>query len=683
MLGKLSWNALPLYSGIATTGACVVVLSAVLVVGIITWLGAWRYLWKEWFTSLDHKKIGMMYVILALVMLGRGFIDAAMMRAQQALAMNAPGYLPPGHFEQIFSSHGSIMVFFMAMPFLTGLINFVVPLQIGARDVTFPLLNSISLWLTGAGAGIIMMSLVLGRFSTGGWSGYPPYTELTFSPGTGPDYWIWAVTLGSVASTLSGLNFTTTIFKERCAGMTMMRMPLFTWTTLCTSILMIFAMPALTAATGLLALDRYLGMHFFTNDLGGNMMNYVNLFWLFGHPEVYILILPSFGIYSEVISTFSSKKLFGYVSLVGATMAIAVLSFTVWLHHFFTMGAGANVNAFFGTMTMIIAVPTGVKVYDWIMTIFRGRVRFDTPMLWSIAFIVSFVIGGMSGVMLAIPPVDYIFHNSLFLVAHFHNVLIPGSLFGFFAGYAFWFPKATGFRLNETWGRVAFALWVGGFYVAFMPLYVLGFFGMSRRTAEYFHPEWQIYLIIAAFGALMILGGIAAQFMQLVVSIRERAQATDHVGDPWDGRSLEWSVASPPPEYNFAVLPVVQDRDAFVDMKHRRVAYQRPDHYEPIEMPRNSMVGVAIGAVGFALAFSLVWHIWWACILCVAAICGIVIARSFVTSTERTIAVAEIRRIEDAWHDRIDAAPQRGGVAGWSLAPWAGVEAQPLTAARS
>ncbi|HVB80428.1 MAG TPA: cbb3-type cytochrome c oxidase subunit I, partial [Candidatus Binataceae bacterium] len=541
VLGRFDWTALPFVRAwdnptaseiIGAGAASMVIIGAVVAIVLITWLGKWKYLWSEWLTSLDHKKIGIMYVVLALVMLARALIEAVLMRMQQGAAVNSPGFISPDHFSQLFTTHGTIMIFFMAMPFLTGIINYVTPLQIGARDVAFPLLNSVSLWLTGGAAGLMMASLVIGRFSTGGWSGYPPYTELAFSPDVGPDYWIWALTLGSVGSTLTGLNFAVTIFKMRAPGMHLMRMTLFVWTALCTSIMMIFAMPPLTVATALLALDRYLGFHFFTNDLGGNMMNYANLFWLFGHPEVYILVLPPFGVYSEVVSTFSSKELYGYTSLAIATMAIAVLSFTVWLHHFFTMGQSADINAVFGIATMTIAVPTGVKLYDWIWTMFRGRVRFTVPMLYSLAFMMTFVIGGATGIMLAMPPLDFLVHNTVFLVAHFHNVIIPGVLYGLLAGYHYWFPKAFGFRLNEKWGRIAFGCWVVGFYLAFMPLYVLGAAGMARRTQEVFEPAFRPWLYIAGFGALVLLAALAALFVQLWVSIRERDANRVTAGDP-------------------------------------------------------------------------------------------------------------------------------------------------------
>ena len=625
------------------------IIGAVTVIGLISKHGKWTYLWSKWLTSLDHKKIGIMYIVIAFVMLTRALIEAVLMRMHQAAAIQAPGIVAPDHFAQLFSTHGSIMIFFMAMPFLTGMINYVMPLQIGSRDVAFPLLNSISLWLTGAGAGLMMVSLVIGEFSTGGWSGYPPFAELAFSPGVGVDYWIWAVTLSSIGSTLTGLNFAVTIYKMRCPGMTLMRMPLFVWTSLCTSILMIFAMPPLTVATALLALDRYLGFHFFTNALGGNMMNYANLFWLFGHPEVYILILPAFGVYSEVVSTFSSKELYGYKSLVIATAAIAILSFTVWVHHFFTMGQNAGINAAFGIATMAIGVPTGVKIYNWIWTMFRGQVRFTVPMLYSLAFMMTFVLGGFTGIILAIPPLDYLVHNTLFLVAHFHNMLIPGLLYGMLAGYHYWYPKAFGYRLNEKWGRISFGCWVVGFYLAFMPLYMLGASGMARRTSEVFEPSFRPWLYMAGLGALILLAALVSLGIQLRVSISERERNRVFAGDPWDGRGLEWSISAPPPEYNFAVLPRVHRRDPFYDGKRTGDPYAPPSEYRNIKLPKNSGTGPVIGVAGAAAAFGLVWHMWWLAILGVLITIVAVIARSFVRDTHVIIAAETVEQHERDW----------------------------------
>jgi cytochrome o ubiquinol oxidase subunit 1 len=658
MLGRLNWHALPFVRAwenptvseiIGAAAASLVVIGAVFIVVLITRLGRWRYLWSEWLTSLDHKKIGIMYIVLAFVMLSRALIEAVLMRMQQAAAVNHPGFISPDHFGQLFSTHGSIMIFFMAMPFIAGVINYVMPLQIGSRDVAFPLLNSISLWLTGGAAALLMASLVIGRFSTGGWTGYPPYTELAFSPDVGPDYWIWAITLGSIGSTLTGINFAVTIYKMRCPGMELMRMPLFVWTALCTSVLMIFAMPPLTVVTALLALDRYLGFHFFTNDLGGNVMNYANLFWLFGHPEVYILILPAFGVYSEVVSTFSSKQLYGYTSLVIATVAIAVLSFTVWVHHFFTMGQSADVNAAFGIATMVIGVPTGVKIYDWIWTMFLGQVRFTVSMLYSLAFMMTFVLGGFTGILLAFPPLDYLAHNTLFLVAHFHNMLIPGLLYGMISGYHYWFPKAFGFRLNEAWGRISFGCWVLGFDLAFMPLYVLGAGGMARRTQAVFEPAFRPWLYVAAVGALLLLGALIALFIQLWVSIRDRNEHRVFAGDPWDGRSLEWATSAPPPEYNFAVIPQVHDRDDFFEAKRNGTSYAPPKSYHDITLPKNSRCGPVLGLAGGITAFGLVWHIWWLASLGMITIIATVIARSFVRDVDRIVLSDEITRIEQRW----------------------------------
>jgi|RhiMetdeSRZDD1v2_1073273.scaffolds.fasta_scaffold05303_16 cytochrome o ubiquinol oxidase subunit 1 len=663
MLGKLTIDALPFYSWVAMGGALVTVGGALVVMAAISWFGWWRTLWSDWVTSVDHKRIGIMYVTLALIMLMRGFVDAIMMRAQQAIAVNSDGYLPPEHFDQIFSSHGTIMIFFMAMPFLTGLINIVVPQQIGARDVAFPFLNAVSLWLTAAGAGLVMVSLVIGKFSTAGWTGYPPYSGAQYSPGVGVDYWLWAILISGVGTTLTGINFVVTIFKRRAPGMTLMRMPLFTWTAFCSSILMVFAFPALTVVCALLALDRLLGMHFFTSGDGGNMMNYPNLFWIWGHPEVYILILPAFGIYSEVVATFSAKRLFGYESLVYATAAIALLSFTVWLHHFFTMGSSANVNAFFGIATMIIAVPTGVKVFDWLFTMYRGRIHFHPSMLWTLGFIVTFVIGGMTGVLLAMPPADYLMHNTTFLVAHFHNMLIPGALFGYFAGYMYWFPKAFGFTLDARWGARSFWCWLIGFYLAFMPLYILGFMGMPRRMEHYNVAAWQPYLIVAAAGACLVLLGIACLVVQLVVSVRQRQQALDLSGDPWNGRTLEWLTASPPAPYNFAVPPQVRDIDAFHDMKARGVAYRRPDRYVDINMPKNTGAGAILGGLAFVLGFAVVWHIWWLVVVCALGMWVVVIARTFDDDAEYRLPAAEVEKIEQQRHQVLESAA-RSAVAG-------------------
>ena len=657
MFGRLSLAAIPYHDPIVMGAVAGSILAGMGILALITTFRLWRPLWQGWLTSVDHKRIGIMYIILALVMLLRGMADAVMMRAQQVVAVGAShGFLPPEHFDQVFSAHGTIMILFVAMPFLTGLMNIVVPLQIGARDVAYPYLNAVSLWLTAAGVFLVMVSLGVGEFSRAGWSGYSPLTQLQYSPGTGVDYWIWSIQIAGVGSLLTSVNFLVTIIKMRAPGMTFMRMPIFVWTALCTTVLMLLSFPVLTATLGLLSLDRYLGMHFFGNTMGGNMMMYANLFWIWGHPEVYIVILPAFGVFSEVVATFARKRLFGYTSLVYATAAIMVLSFSVWVHHFFTMGASPNVNIFFGITTMIIAVPTGVKVFNWLFTLYRGRIRLATPMYWTLGFITTFVLGGMTGVLLAAPPADFVLHNSLFLVAHFHNMLIPGALFGYYAGFAYWFPKAIGFPLEEKWGKRAFWSWFVGFYLAFFPLYALGLMGMPRRMAHYANAAWHPYLIVAAAGAALIMLGIGCQIIQLVVSIRDRRATRDLTGDLWDGRTLEWAVASPPPVYNFAAIPVVHAIDAFTDMKEKGLAHQRPEHYQDIHMPKNTASGLVNGGLAALFGFAMVWQIWWLAGVCAAGMVIALILRAANEDTEYTIPAAEVARIEALRHRPLAAA---------------------------
>ncbi len=664
LLGRLELSSLPLWQAvqepttselIAAGAATAVIIGAIAGVALITWLGAWRSLWTDWLTSTDHKRIGIMYCVLALVMMARGVIEGALMRAQQAAGLDG-GFLSPDHFAELFSTHGTIMIFFVAMPFIAGLVNYIMPLQIGARDMSFPVMNQISLGLTAAGAALVMISLVVGKFSTGGWTAYPPYTGIAFNPGPGPDYWIWSVAIAGLGSTLTGINFAVTIFKERAPGMHLFRMPLFCWTVLCIAIIMIFAMPPLTVVTLMLAADRYLDFHFFTNDLGGNMMNYANLFWLFGHPEVYLLVLPAYGIYSEVIATFSGKRLYGYTSLVYATMAISVLSFTVWLHHFFTMGQSANVNIVFGIASMFIAVPTGVKIYDWMATMFRGRIRMTVPMIYATGFFILFVIGGLTGVILANPTIDYQVHNTLFLVAHFHNVIIPGVLFGLLAGYHYWFPKAFGFRLHEGWGRVSALLWIFGFAFTFFPLYILGLMGMPRRSASFTDPAFEPYTLVALFGAVLIVSALSTLLVQLWLSIRDRERLAAPLGDPWNGRTLEWATPSPPPHYNFAIIPQVEDRDEFAATKASARVFADTAEYQDITMPKNTALGMIICVGATALGLALVWYAWWLAGLSLLVIVVAVIARSFTVDTTYTIPAREIARDHRAWLARIKAA---------------------------
>jgi cytochrome o ubiquinol oxidase subunit 1 len=650
MLGKLSWSAIPFSQPIPMAASALMIVGIIVLLAWLTLKGHWRYLWDEWFTSVDHKRIGVMYCVLALVMLIRGFTDALMMRSQQALAFHAAGYLPPEHYDQVFSAHGTIMIFFVAMTFVIGLMNFVVPLQLGVRDVAFPTLNSVSLWLNAAAILLVNMSLVIGEFSRAGWLGFPPLSELKYSPGVGVDYYLWALQISGIGTLLTGVNFVTTILKIRAPGMTLMRMPIFCWTSLASSLLMVAAFPILTATFAMLLLDRYLGFHFFTDTAGGNSMMYMNLIWAWGHPEVYILILPAFGVFSEVISTFSGKPLFGYRSMVIATMAICILSFLVWLHHFFTMGAGADVNAFFGIMSMIIAVPTGVKIFNWLFTLWGGRVRFEEPLLWALAFMITFAIGGMTGVLLAVPPADFVLHNSLFLVAHFHNVVIGGVLFGAFAGYSYWFPKAFGFRLDPRTGKAAFWCWLIGFYVAFMPLYVVGLEGMTRRMQHYDIAEWHPWLMVAAVGAGIIACGIGFQILQLVVSIRNREKLRDLTGDPWDGRTLEWITFSPPPHFNFAVMPNVTGAEAYWGIKQKAIQQRRltdlPD-YQPIEMPRNSPTGFIAAFFAVVTGFALIWHIWWMVIVGLIGAFGTFVGFAWRNRYEYELPAAELAHIDD------------------------------------
>ncbi len=648
MFGKLSWSDIPFHDPIIMGAVGSSTVLGIVILALITYYKKWSYLWTEWLTTVDHKKIGIMYIILASVMLLRGFADAIMMRLQQAIAAGGnEGYLTSHHFDQVFGAHGTIMIIFVAMPFMFGLMNIIVPLQIGARDVAFPVMNSVSFFLTVAGAGLMMLSLGVGEFANTGWTGLAPLFEKTYNPGVGVDYWVWAFQIAGLGTLLGGINFVVTILKMRAPGMKLMKMPLFTWTVLTSSVLIIFSFPVITGALTLLTLDRYLGMHFFTNTMGGNMMMWNNLFWMWGHPEVYIVILPAFGIFSEIVATFSRKRLFAYKSLVWATAVIMILSFTVWLHHFFTMGNTVNVNIFFGITTMLIAVPTGVKVYDWLFTMYRGKIRFSTPMYWVLGFLTAFVIGGMTGVLMAIPGADYVVHNSVFLVAHYHNMLIPGALFGYFAGFTYWFPKIFGFKLNEKWGKRAFWGWMVGFLVAFMPLYVAGFMGMPRRAATYDNPEWQPWMITAAVGTAIVGFGIVCQLVQLVVSIRKHKELRDVTGDAWDGRTLEWSVASPPPVYNFAVTPIIDDLDAFWDMKEKGTAWKHYPVYEGIQMPKNSPLGIIIGGLSLTLGFAMIWYIWWlAALAFVGIVTGLIISGSN-DDDEYTIPPSEVKRIED------------------------------------
>ncbi|WEK46433.1 MAG: cytochrome o ubiquinol oxidase subunit I [Candidatus Andeanibacterium colombiense] len=646
VFGRLTWDSFPFHEPILLGTFVVVALLGLAVVGLITRYKLWGYLWHEWFTSVDHKKIGIMYIVLGIVMLLRGFSDAIMMRLQQAIAFGSnEGYLPPHHYDQIFTAHGTIMIFFVAIPLVVGIVNFVMPLQIGARDVAFPFLNNLSFWLTVAGAVLTMISLFVGEFARTGWLGYAPLSELAYSPDTGVDYYLWSLQIAGVGTTLSAINMVATIIKMRAPGMSMMKMPVFCWTALCSNVLAVAIFPALTAAFFLLLLDRYAGTHFFTNELGGAPMMYWNMVWIWGHPEVYVLVLPAFGIYSEITQTFTGKPLFGYSSMVYATVVITILSYLVWLHHFFTMGAGPSVNSFFGIATMVISIPTGAKIFNWLFTMYRGNIRYELPMMWVVAFMLTFTVGGMTGVLLAIPPADFVLHNSLFLVAHFHNTIIGGVVFGLFAAMVYWFPKAFGFKLDEFWGKVAFWGWVIGYWVAWTPIYIVGLMGTTRRVNHFDDPSLQPYFIVAGIGAVIILIGILGFVMSIVMGIVKRRELADTTGDPWGGRTLEWSTSSPPPAYNFAFTPLVHDLDAWHDMKTR--GYQRPTAgFKPIHMPRNTGAGVILSGLALVLGFAMVWYIWWLAALSFAALLVTAIAHTFNYSRDYYIPAEEVAATE-------------------------------------
>lgn len=646
LLGRLTEEALK-HDWIEYAAGVSMFLGAFALIGLVTYKKKWTWLWKEWFTSVDHKKIGVMYIFFSAIQLAKGLIDALMMRAQQAFAVgDSMGYLGAEHFQQIFTAHGVTMIFFVGMGLVFGIINLVMPMQIGARDVAYPFLNNLSFWLFAAGGMYIFVSLIIGVFAGTGWTAYPPLSGLKYNPGVGVDYWLWSIQISGVGSLLTGINFLVTILKMRSPGMTLRRMPIFVWSVLATVVLVIMAFPILTATIGMLTTDRLLDTKIFTAGFGGSPMMYINLIWAWGHPEVYILILPCFGIFSEVVPVFSQKKLFGYTSMVWAIVAITFLSFIVWLHHFFTMGAGANVNAFFGIMTMIIAVPTGVKVFNWLFTMYRGKVKFKTPMLWFLGFVVFFVTGGMTGVMMAIPGIDFQVHNSLFLIAHFHSVIIGGVVFGFFAGYTYWFPKFTGFRLSERYGRYAFWCWLIGFFIAFFPLYLVGFMGGTRRMNHYpAEMGWQPMFIVAAIGAVIIFIGVCFQFLQLYISIKNREKYRDTTGDPWNGATLEWTTSSPPPFYNYAIVPEVHERDPFWAMKQRGEEPTKGD-YKEIHMPKRTAAGFNIGVLSFVLGFALVWHIFY-----LAAIAGIgiliaIVYRLYEKNTDYIVTAEQIKEIE-------------------------------------
>jgi cytochrome o ubiquinol oxidase subunit 1 len=677
LLGRLALKEIPYQNPILVWTFVLVSCAALAILAAITYHRAWGYLWREWLTTVDHKKIGVMYCLVGLVMFFRGFIDGVMMRTQQVMAVGPQspgylgalhGYLPPYHFGQIYSAHGTIMILFAITPILIGIMNIVVPLQVGARDMAYPYLNAVSFWLTASAIALVMISLFVGDFSHAGWVGLSPLTELAYSPGVGVDYWIWAVQIGSVGTTLASINIIMTIIKLRAPGMTWTRMPIFCWTALSTSVVGLSSFPVFTAAVALLSLDRYAGTHFFTPGLGGNLMLYTDLFWIWGHPEVYYVILPAFGIISEIVPTFSEKPLFGYMTMAAASIAIGGVSWSVWLHHFFTMGAGPGVNSFFSIASMLVGIPTGVKVFNWAFTLYRGRIRFDLPMLWALGALVLLLTGGLSGMMLAMPAINYTVHNSVFVVAHFHNML---NVVGFAAigGINFWFPKVFGFKLDERIGKRAFWFFSAGTVVLFGSMYALGFMGMPRRIDYIPFVSWRPLLMSEEAGIFLFL--IAAYYMikQMYVSIRDRAQHRVTGPDPWrTARSLEWLTHCPVPFYNFALLPHINSRDEWAWRRQNGLVNLRPDHYEDIHLPNNTFVPMLLGALAFGLGFGMVWRMYWLAGLSLLGIVVAVIARSFERDSGHTIPGARIREIEETLPEELGGMEPVADVAGGVVA---------------
>ncbi len=531
--------------------------------GLLTRPTAARGIWS-WLTTVDHKRIGILYFVAGFFFFLIGGLEALVIRLQ--LARPNQALVDPDFYNQLFTMHGTTMVFLGIMPLSAAFFNFLVPLMIGARDVAFPRLNAFSFWTFLAGGIILNSSFFLGGAPDAGWFGYAPMTNTQFSPGTGIDFWIVGLQILGVASLMAAFNFIATIINMRAPGMTLMRMPLFVWMTLVVQFLVMLAFPAITIALIELLFDRQVGTNFFNVVNGGLPIMWQHLFWIFGHPEVYILILPAMGIVSEVLPTFSRKPLFGYPVVVFSGVFIGFMGFAVWSHHMFTTGLGPVANAAFALTTMTIAIPTGVKIFNWLATLWGGQIRFSTPMLFSLAFIAMFTIGGISGVMLAVPPVDAQVQDSYFVVAHIHYVLIGGSLFGLFSGFYYWFPKVTGHMLDERTGKWVFWLMFAGANITFFPQHFLGLIGMPRRIQTYATGlGFDLWNLISTLGVFVLSAGILLFIYQVLRDIRlgERAAA-----DPWDGRTLEWSIPSPPPVYNFAELPEVRDRDQLWYQKH-------------------------------------------------------------------------------------------------------------------
>src|SRR2546429_9633843 len=530
----------------------------------------------EWLMTTDHKKIGVMYLLTGFFFFMAGGVEALLIRTQ--LAVPNGHVLTPEIYNQIFTMHGVTMIFLFVMPTLTGFGNYVVPLMIGARDMAFPRLNAFGYWVVLFGGLFLNSSFLFGAAPNGGWFNYAPLNEIAAgcgngvmcTPGMNEDFWLLAILLLGISSIAASLNFVVTILKLRAPGMTINRMPLFTWMTLITAFLLLFAIPSLTAVTVLELLDRHLGTHFYQAGAGGDPLLWQHLFWSFGHPEVYILILPAFGIISEVLPVFSRKPIFGYTFIAWSGVAIGFLSFTVWAHHMFAVGLPVVAQAFFATSTTLIAIPTAVKIFNWIATTWGGKISLKAPMLFALGFVAMFLIGGLNGIALAVVPFDYQVTDSYFVVSHLHYVLFGGTVFGIFAGIFYWFPKMTGKLLNERLGQIQFWLMLIGVNLTFFPMHILGILGMPRRIYTYpGNLGWNEMNLLATIGAFMIAVAILIFLWNFIITLRSGEPAGD---DPWDAFTLEWDTTSPPKPYNFLVLPVVRSRRPFYDKKNPETA---------------------------------------------------------------------------------------------------------------
>ncbi len=525
----------------------------------------------DWIVTVDHKRLGIMYIASSLFFFAVAGVLAALMRTQ--LAFPNGTFLPPQVFNRFFTVHGTSMVFLVGMPFFAGLANYLVPLMIGARDMAFPRLNAFGYWMFLFGGMLLYFSYIAGEGLAGhgtapdvGWFAYAPLTERAFSRGTSTDYWILSIIVAGIGTTASAINVIATTISMRCKGMTLARMPLFVWLMLVVSGMVVMALPPLTAAQIMLLLDRYLGAHFFDTQAGGSAVLWQHFFWLFGHPEVYILVLPGFACVSEIIPVFSRKPIFGRAAMIGATLAIGLVSVSVWAHHMFAVGMSAGSNIFFVMSTMLVGVPTGIKIFNWLATMYGGKIRFDTPMLFCVAFLFQFLIAGLTGIMLGAAPFNWQLTDSYFVVAHFHYTLLGGMLFTFFGAIYYWFPKATGRRLSETLGKWHFWLMVIGFHMTFDTLHFAGILGMPRRIYTYAAGRgWESLNLVASIGVIFQAAATACLIWNIIRSLRKGAPAGN---DPWDAWTLEWATTSPPPEYNFAILPEVRSSRPLWDLKH-------------------------------------------------------------------------------------------------------------------